>query len=168
MTHSGHYWMIQIFFQKTFNFFYKKLKTVEKSIFCLIFEWSRFFLKNLARSVFLEYYSLTSCQKSKKSLEWKYQNFLTDRRTNILGCGLNWSWELKRPWRPGLNFRLLNVLKLNLTHQTWLVSSSFWPLDFFEFFDFFDFFDFCSFLTSKTSKVAFFAYWRPWKRATTV
>ena len=35
-------------------------------------------MENPALSHFLCYQCLTSCKKSKKSLEWKYQNFLTE------------------------------------------------------------------------------------------
>ena len=49
--------------------FYKKIKTVEKSIFCLIFEWSGVFQENQAVSGTPTYYPLSLCQKSKKSLE---------------------------------------------------------------------------------------------------
>ena len=49
--------------------FYKKLKTVKKSIFCIIFEWSGFFPEKRAVLPFIIYHGLTLCQKSKKSLE---------------------------------------------------------------------------------------------------
>ena len=62
--------------------FYKKLKTVEKSIFSIIFEWSRVFPENPAVSGTPTHHPLSLCQKSKKSLDRKYHNFLW--WTNIL------------------------------------------------------------------------------------
>ena len=104
---------IKTVFKMTFNFFYKKLKTVEKSIFCIIFEWSRIFLGNLASTLLPTHHPLSLCHKSKKSLDWKYHNFLwwtTNRlffdsmlNCNVLSDLLNFSdfltcWTCSLPW----------------------------------------------------------------------
>ena len=56
-------------FQLNIYVFYKILKTVKNSIFCIIFEWSRFFPEKRAVLPFIIYHGLTLCQKSKKSYD---------------------------------------------------------------------------------------------------
>ena len=142
---------IKTVFKMTFNFFYKKLKTVEKSIFSIIFEWSRVFPENPAVSGTPTHHPLSSCQKSKKSLE----------RLLRSGCD-------KLPTDYGMAICSTEVENCNV-HSDLLNFS-----DFFDFFDFFDFllllvssiiFDFLANKLKKWKNLACFAYWPPSKWA---
>ena len=81
-------------FHLYFSVFYKKLITVKKSIFFIIFEWSRFFPENPAVYCRIVWCPLSLCQISKKSLERLPRTFcdqLTDQHFHYM---LHWSGEL--------------------------------------------------------------------------
>ena len=56
--------------------FYKKFKNCQKIHVSVIIEWTGVFPENPALSGTPTHFSLSLCQKSKKSLGWKYHNFL--------------------------------------------------------------------------------------------
>ena len=69
-------------FHLYFYVFYKKIITVEKCIFCIIIEWSRFFPGKRALYCRIVWCPLSLCQISKKSLERLPRTFC-DGQTNI-------------------------------------------------------------------------------------
>ena len=77
-----------------FSVFYKKLITVKKSIFFIIFEWSRFFPENPAVYCRIVWCPLSLCQISKKFLERLPRTFcdeLTNQPTFSLYAPLQWA-----------------------------------------------------------------------------
>ena len=65
--------------------FQKMSKNHSKMYIFVLYGWTKFFFENRASSLFYIYQSLTSCKKSRKSNDGKYENFWdgqTDRRTD--------------------------------------------------------------------------------------
>ena len=65
--------------------FQKMSKNHSKMYIFVLYGWTKFFFENRASSLFYIYQSLTSCKKSRKSNDGKYENFWdrqTDRQTD--------------------------------------------------------------------------------------
>ena len=106
-------------FHLYFSVFYKKLITVKKSIFFIIFEWSRFFPEKPALYCRIVWCPLSSCRISKKSLERLSRTFC-DRQTDyfLTLCSTAVSLKAHVSTLVKIYARLLNRIIVHLLVNT--------------------------------------------------
>ena len=84
--------------------FQKMSKNHSKMYIFVLYGWTKFFFENRASSLFYIYQSLTSCKKSEKSNDGKYENFWdrrTDRRTDCFVFVCTFFYSCKGESEPG-------------------------------------------------------------------
>ena len=101
-------------FHLYFSVFYKKLITVKKSIFFIIFEWSRFFPGKRALYCRIVWCPLSLCQISKKSLERLPRTFCDELTDIFTICSTAVSLKAHVSTLVSLYIRLLNRILVHL------------------------------------------------------